>query len=62
MKGSQETTYDKNGFIKKIKLTVYPDDITVRASRNGSLYLLDAIKDALCKDNKRFIREQKPKE
>jgi len=60
MKGSQQTSYDtKTGFIKKIKLTIYPDDITVKDSRNGSLYLLDAIKDALIKDNRRAIKETK---
>lgn len=59
MKGSQSTSFDKNGFIKQIKLTITPDDITVKHSRNGSLYMLDAIKKELCKDHARYIKEQK---
>lgn len=61
MRASQKTTFDKNGFIKRIDLKIYPDDITVIPSRNGCLYLLDAVKSALCEDNERALLEQKEK-
>ncbi len=60
MRSSQSTTYcRKTGYIERIDLKIYPEELTLKSSTNGSLYLLNAIEKALCKDNARAIKEVK---
>jgi hypothetical protein len=61
MKSKQEVSYGKKGFIKKIKLEVYPEELTLKQSKSGGLYLLDAIRDAMIEDTERFYKEEKMK-
>ena len=60
MRSSQKTTFNrKTGFIERIDLKIYPEELTLLMSKNSGVYLLDAIKDALIKDNKRALKEER---
>lgn len=60
MRSKQSTTFNrKTGFIERIDLKIYPEELTLLPSENNSLYLLDAIREALIKDNKRALKEKK---
>lgn len=61
MRSTQSTSFDKKGFIKLINLKIYPEELTLKQSSKGSFMLLNAIRDALLKDNKLFLKEQKLK-
>ena len=59
MRSKQETTFDtKTGYIKKIKLTIFVDNLTLKPLKNSGLYLLDAIEKELIKDNRRALKEK----
>lgn len=62
MRSKQSTTYDtKTGYIKRIDIKIYPENLTLLDSSKGWVYLLEAIEDALIKDNKRALAENATK-